>query len=214
MDGIAIIVHPDTPVEDFTLNQLHDIFVGLVWQWSDLGIKGAPGEGTPDEIVVVSREEGSGERMTFESLVMVGSGSRSDCLPGPARTQDPPTGEATGKARTAEEVLMMDSRCEGDPVTTMAVLVIGGADVVTFVSATPGAIGYVSAGLVTSQVKVVGVEGSLPTAARVADGTYPLIQPFYLIAPQEPAGAARQFVDFCLGAQGQSLIARQYVPVR
>jgi phosphate transport system substrate-binding protein len=96
----------------------------------------------------------------------------------------------------------------------MAVLAFGGADVIAFVSAHPGAIGYVSAGLVSSQVKVVGVEGDRPTPARIADGTYPLSQPFYLIAPKEPDGAAKRFVDFCLGAQGQSIVARQYLPVR
>ena len=34
------------------------------------------------------------------------------------------------------------------------------------------------------------------------------------VALSEPAGMARQFLDFCLSTEGQRIVAAQYVPVR
>jgi phosphate transport system substrate-binding protein len=65
MDGVAIIVHPSNPVGNLTLLQLRDIFRGRVAEWSDVG-------GPKGEIVVISRESGSGTRAKFEETVMGG----------------------------------------------------------------------------------------------------------------------------------------------
>lgn len=65
LDGIAIVVHPQNRVEGLTLLQLKDIFFGRVWDWRDVG-------GRAGEIVVISREDGSGTRAVFEELVMNG----------------------------------------------------------------------------------------------------------------------------------------------
>jgi phosphate transport system substrate-binding protein len=65
LDGIAIIVHPQNQVEGLTLLQLKDVFFGRVWDWRDVG-------GRAGEIVVISREEGSGTRAVFEEMVMQG----------------------------------------------------------------------------------------------------------------------------------------------
>ena len=62
-DGIAIAVHPDVPVDELTIEQVHGIFAGEITNWSEVG--------GPDELmVVVSREEGSGTRAAFEDMVM------------------------------------------------------------------------------------------------------------------------------------------------
>jgi phosphate transport system substrate-binding protein len=62
-DGIAVIVHPDNPVQDLTAAQLRDVFQGRAQTWRDLG-------GTDEEVIVFSREDGSGTRTEFERLVM------------------------------------------------------------------------------------------------------------------------------------------------
>jgi len=41
-DGLVMITSPKNPVSNLTLKQLHDIYLGQVTNWSDLG--GAPGE--------------------------------------------------------------------------------------------------------------------------------------------------------------------------
>lgn len=62
-DGIALIVHPDNPVTDLTIEQVRSIYQGRITNWADLG-------GADVEITVISREEGSGTRAEFERQVM------------------------------------------------------------------------------------------------------------------------------------------------
>lgn len=63
IDGIAIIVHADNSVEDLTLDQIKQIFAGEITNWSEVG-------GADEEIVVVSREDGSGTRGAFTDIVL------------------------------------------------------------------------------------------------------------------------------------------------
>lgn len=60
-DSIAVIVHPDNPVEGLTLEQLTAIYTGQVTNWQEVG-------GSDSEIVVIGREAGSGTRDGFESI--------------------------------------------------------------------------------------------------------------------------------------------------
>lgn len=62
-DGIAIITHPDNPVQNLTTTQLRDIYQGQITNWQELG-------GSNQPIQVFSREEGAGTRAEFEQLVM------------------------------------------------------------------------------------------------------------------------------------------------
>ena len=60
LDGIAIIVNENCPVEDLTVEQIAAIFTGLVTDWADFGGKG--------DIACIGREAGSGTRDGFESI--------------------------------------------------------------------------------------------------------------------------------------------------
>jgi len=62
-DGLAIVVNPKNPVINLTLEQVCDVYSGKVSNWSALG-------GKKSEIHVFTREDGSGTRSSFESLVM------------------------------------------------------------------------------------------------------------------------------------------------
>jgi phosphate transport system substrate-binding protein len=59
-DGIAIIVNPENPISDLSLETLRDIYTGTITDWSELGAE-------PGEIVLIGREAGSGTRDGFES---------------------------------------------------------------------------------------------------------------------------------------------------
>lgn len=61
-DGIAIVVHPDNPVTDISLEDLVKIYNGEIRDWSSLG-------GNAGTIIVVSREAASGTRNAFEELI-------------------------------------------------------------------------------------------------------------------------------------------------
>lgn len=66
-DGIVVVTHPTNKVKDLTLEQVKKIFTGQVKNWKELG-------GEDLEIVVVSREDGSGSRDSFQEIVDFSSG--------------------------------------------------------------------------------------------------------------------------------------------
>ena len=62
-DAIAIIVNPNNPIDDLSMDQVRSVFSGKVNNWKELG-------GPPRPIVLVNREEGSGTRESFQKAVM------------------------------------------------------------------------------------------------------------------------------------------------
>lgn len=204
--GIAIIVHPDNPVQDLTLMQVREVFAGRIWHWSELEVNVAQ-----DEIAVVSREQGSGTRILVEALVMADAHSPdTDCQPRLS---------VRAGSGSSDDAIPGGSSCAGDAVTSTAIIMPGSPAVIEYVATHTGAVGYVSSGYLAegvspAQVHTVRVEGVPPTPEHVADASYRLTQPLFLVAPREPSGAARRFVDFCLSSEGQAVVARQYVPVR
>jgi phosphate transport system substrate-binding protein len=62
-DGIAVVVHPDNPVKELTLQQLSKIFTDKSLRWSDVG-------GADEEILVLSRESSSGTYVFFQEMVL------------------------------------------------------------------------------------------------------------------------------------------------
>ena len=67
-DGIAIIVHPDNPVSDLTIEQIAQLYTGEVTNWKDVG-------GNDAEVVLIGREAASGTRDGFESI----TGTKEKC---------------------------------------------------------------------------------------------------------------------------------------
>ena len=61
LDGIAIIVNPDNPIDDIDLETVAGIYTGEITNWKDVG-------GSDLEIVLIGREAGSGTRDGFESI--------------------------------------------------------------------------------------------------------------------------------------------------
>jgi phosphate transport system substrate-binding protein len=62
-DAIAIIVNPKNPTRNLSLDHVRGVFSGKIKNWRE---SGAP----PHPIVLVSREEGSGTRESFQKFVM------------------------------------------------------------------------------------------------------------------------------------------------
>jgi phosphate binding protein len=61
-DGVAVVVHPTNKVTNLTKEQIAGIFKGDIKNWKEVG-------GDDKEILVISREEGSGTRGAFEELM-------------------------------------------------------------------------------------------------------------------------------------------------
>lgn len=61
-DGVAVVVHPSNNIANLSKDQIVKIFKGEIKNWKDVG-------GSDKEILVVTREEGSGTRTAFEELI-------------------------------------------------------------------------------------------------------------------------------------------------
>jgi phosphate transport system substrate-binding protein len=64
-DGIAIVVHPQNPVAVLSGEQARAVFSGKTANWKALG-------GPDAAIRIISREDGSGTRRSFDKLVLAG----------------------------------------------------------------------------------------------------------------------------------------------
>jgi phosphate transport system substrate-binding protein len=173
-DGLAIVVHPENPLDGLGLLQLQDLFSGRVYEWTTVGAEpDANATSALGEVRPVSREEDSGARAAFEALVL-------------------------GDQR----------------ITPRAVLCLSPEAVVEYVATTPNAIGYVSMGYVRPDVKVLKIEGLLPTPDTTTRGVYPLSREFWLVIAEPASGAVGDFVDFALSPAGQQIVVQRYGRVR
>jgi len=81
LDGIVLIVNQQNPVMGLNLEQARAVFAGAVRDWSKVG-------GAHRRITLVTREEGSGTRASFEQQVMTGDGSSATSFARDALVQD------------------------------------------------------------------------------------------------------------------------------
>lgn len=73
LDGIAVILHRDNPIDDLTVEQVRAVFAGRMTNWRELG-------GIDANIIPVTREEGSGTRASFEAMIMAEEAISDACL--------------------------------------------------------------------------------------------------------------------------------------
>jgi phosphate transport system substrate-binding protein len=70
-------------------------------------------------------------------------------------------------------------------------------------------IGYVGlAYMKAGGIKVVPIDGVMPSKAAVLNKSWPYARPTFYYTNGEPAGLAKQFVDFTTGAAGQKIVDR------
>lgn len=100
--------------------------------------------------------------------------------------------------------------------------VVGGdnAQVIRVVANTPNAIGFVSMGEVMHateigmSLRLIELDGVEPTLERVADKSFPMYRPLYLIAKTAPQGGSRILLEYLHSDAGKALIRRgKYVPL-
>ncbi len=168
LDGIAIVVHPDNPIKELSIEQIGAIYTGAIGNWKEVG-------GPDQPILLLSRESSSGTYVFFQEKVL-------------------------NKKDYSQQARLMP----------------GTSAVVQAVTADRGAIGYVGLGYAHeagNKVKtiavtsVVGQPAVMPSVSTVKDGSYPVARALYLYTNGAPQGKVKEFVDFCLGAAGQKIVA-------
>jgi phosphate transport system substrate-binding protein len=142
--------------------------------------------GKPGKIVAVSRDRSSGTHVFFLEHVLQRGGKDKE-------------------AQYATSVLLLPSS----------------KAIVDEVAKNPNAIGYFGLGYEdpakTRALEVAAKTGDkaiAPSLDTVVSGTYPISRPLHFYAAGDPAGLAKDFLDFTLSADGQKLVEEQgFVPL-
>lgn len=89
-------------------------------------------------------------------------------------------------------------------------IVGGNEETRTKLLSTPGSVAPLSSAFVEGQAQLalLSVDGVAPTSATIADSSYPLARPLYFVTDGAPTGAAKTFLDFVTGPEGQPLLTK------
>ena len=171
IDGIVVVVHSSNPIYNLSLEQTSAIFRGEITNWQQVG-------GSNAYIDVVSREEGSGIRQTFESL---------------ANLQD--IIKTNNNVITSSALVQSALICQGNGAVIIAV------------SGNPHAIGYLTGATMVEGLKALTIDGVAFAAATVGNGEYIFTTTFYIGITANLTAPAQQFVNFIFSAVGQDIIS-------
>lgn len=179
LDGLAVIVNPNNPVDRLTIDQLAGIFTGRIVNWKEVG-------GKDEKIVILSREFNSGTHVYFKEHVL------RKCNP-------------DSREEFAQEALLLSS---SQAIADEA-------------AGNPAAIGYYGMGYISEKQKPVAVakeresEYIMPSIENVLSGKYPISRPLFFYTNGVPEGLVKEFVDFALSEEGQSIVlTTDFVPVK
>jgi phosphate transport system substrate-binding protein len=116
--------------------------------------------------------------------------------------------EGSGTRAAFEEMVMGESL-----VAALAILQPSNGAVRTTVSGDPDSIGFLSFGYVDDTTKALSIDGVAGTVENAKNGTYPIVRPLLFLIKDEPEGIVKEFIDFCLGSEGQEIVAEEYISV-
>ncbi|WP_071131271.1 substrate-binding domain-containing protein [Enterococcus timonensis] len=95
-----------------------------------------------------------------------------------------------------------------DHTSTKAEVTNSTSVMLTTVAGNKNALGYVSLGSLTKQVKAVKIDGVLPTVETVKDGSYTISRPFNIVQKKTDNPVAQEFVAFILSKEGQAVVEK------
>jgi phosphate transport system substrate-binding protein len=116
--------------------------------------------------------------------------------------------EAGADVRAEFERLVMGAR----RTTGAALTTASDAGVLALVRETVGAVGYVPLSMVEAGVRVLSIDGVLPSTVTLTDQTYPLRSTVYAVALAEPTDSARRFIAWLQSPDGQAVLMRRFRP--
>jgi len=112
--------------------------------------------------------------------------------------------EGSGTRESFVRLVMGKERISGRALTQES----NGA-VKELVKGDPAAIGYMSLGLVSQELKAMAIEDIQPTVENVLAARYHLVRPLLFVTKGTVTPAARMFIDFVLSPEGQAVLATE-----
>jgi len=120
--------------------------------------------------------------------------------------------QGSGTRDTFNEDIMDDKKAETPGVITTA---LGSAEVKTAVAGSDKAIGYLGYSYAEGgNVRTIALDGTMPSAQSIRDGTYELSRKLYFYTFGEPKPGAKAFIDFMVSPEGQMIAEENgFIPV-
>lgn len=118
--------------------------------------------------------------------------------------------EASGTREAFLKIVMDDAQFDRG-----AVVLPGTGQVRSVIADVKGAVGYISLGFVTDDVRAVAIDGVVPTEETVVSGDYPVQRVLHFFTDGEPEGVAREYIDYVLSPAVQDTIVREagFIPI-
>jgi len=82
------------------------------------------------------------------------------------------------------------------------------------VAANENAIGFISMGYLDNSVKAPTMDGIEPSMENSKNGAYHYVRPFNMVTNGEPEGLAKEFLNFVLSEEGQTIVDKEYIRVK
>lgn len=95
---------------------------------------------------------------------------------------------------------------EGDQTIATAETTNSTSVMLMTVKGDPDAIGYISLGSLSSDVKAVKIDGAEASVETVKDGSYKVSRPFNIATKGTPSAEAQDFINFIMSQEGQAVI--------
>ena len=125
--------------------------------------------------------------------------------------------EGSGTRGAFVELFGVEEEVNGEKVdntTTDATVTNNTSVMLSTVAQDPNAIGYVSLGSLSDDVKAVKIDGAEATAENIESGTYKISRPFNVVTKDGLSETAQDFLNFIMSSQGQEVVADEgYIPV-
>ncbi len=113
--------------------------------------------------------------------------------------------EGSGTRNAFETMAMGEKR-----VTLTGIIMPSEAAVVDYIAQHSEAVGYISMGGVTAQVRAMTIDDVGLSPQTVESQQYPFVRTLTFVVPPEPSAALQSFVDYALSAEGQAVIGQHY----
>jgi len=112
--------------------------------------------------------------------------------------------EGSGTRSAFTELIMGE-----EEITPKAIVQDSNGAVRQLVADDPNAIGFISLGLVTDEVKALHLDSIEATRENIMNGSYRLSRQFLFVTDGEPIGLDKKFIDFTLSSEGQRLLINE-----
>ena len=162
-----------------------------------------------DGIVIIVNKDNKLSSLTLDQAKSIFSGNVTDWtkVSGSGSKISVITREDGSGTRDGFQNIVMGGK-NGTKIVSNAIVQSSTEAILQAVKGDPNAIGYISLASLNGDVKAVTINGVAPTEKTVSDQTYKIVRPFIFLTKGEPTGIVKDFIDFTMSPEGQSIVKK------